>query len=50
MKASIGWSDVRFPKGTDFSKITDEQGATVKSIINNSSRKCVGYHTPLEVA
>lgn len=27
-------------KGTDFSKITDEQGAKVESIINNRPRKC----------
>ncbi len=42
-----------FPKGTDFSKITDESalgGARVKSLINNRPRKCLGYKTPLEVA
>ena len=46
-----------FPKGTDFSKITDEQVAKaclpvgkVKSLINNRPRKCLGYKTPLEVA
>jgi len=39
-----------FPKGTDFSKITDEQVAKVESIINNRPRKCLGYKTPLEVA
>ncbi len=39
-----------FPKGTDFSKITDEQVAMVESIINNRPRKCLGYKTPLEVA
>jgi IS30 family transposase len=39
-----------FPKGTDFSKITDKQVAKVESIINNRPRKCLGYKTPLEVA
>ena len=39
-----------FPKGTDFSKITDEQVAKVESIINNRPRKCLGYKTPLEIA
>jgi transposase, IS30 family len=39
-----------FPKGTDFSKITDEQVAKVESVINNRPRKCLAYKTPLEVA
>ncbi len=39
-----------FPKGTDFSKITDDQVAKVESLINNRPRKCLGYKTPLEVA
>lgn len=39
-----------FPKGTDFSKITDEEVAKVELIINNRPRKCLGYKTPLEVA
>jgi len=39
-----------FPKGTDFSKITDKQVAKVESLINNRPRKCLGYKTPLEVA
>lgn len=39
-----------FPKGTDFSKITDEQVAWVESRINNRPRKCLGYKTPIEVA
>lgn len=39
-----------FPKGTDFSKITDSQVAEVESLINNRPRKCLGYKTPLEVA
>ncbi len=39
-----------FPKGTDFSKITDEEVAWVESRINNRPRKCLGYKTPAEVA
>jgi len=39
-----------FPKGTDFSKISDEQVAWVESRINNRPRKCLGYKTPNEVA
>lgn len=39
-----------FPKGTDFSKITDEQVAWVEARINNRPRKCLGYKTPAEVA
>jgi IS30 family transposase len=39
-----------FPKGTDFSKITDKQVAEVESLINNRPRKCLSYRTPLEVA
>jgi IS30 family transposase len=39
-----------FPKGTDFGKVTDEQVASVESMINNRPRKCLGYKTPLEVA
>jgi IS30 family transposase len=39
-----------FPKGMDFSKITDEQVAWVESRINNRPRKCLGYKTPAEVA
>jgi IS30 family transposase len=38
------------PKGTDFSKISEEQIAQIESLINNRSRKCLGFKTPLEVA
>jgi IS30 family transposase len=38
------------PKGTDFSKISDEQVAHIESLINNRPRKCLGFKTPLEVA
>jgi IS30 family transposase len=38
------------PKGTDFSKISEEQIAQIESLINNRPRKCLGFKTPLEVA
>ena len=38
------------PKGTDFSKITDEDLTRIESLINQRPRKCLGYKTPLEVA
>ena len=38
------------PKGTDFSKISDEQIAQIESLINNRPRKCLGFKTPIEVA
>jgi len=38
------------PKGTDFSKISDEQVAHIESLINNRPRKCLGFKTPIEVA
>jgi len=38
------------PKGTDFSKISNEQIAHIESLINNRPRKCLGFKTPLEVA
>lgn len=38
------------PKGTDFSKIMDEEVAHIESLLNNRPRKCLGYKTPLEVA
>jgi IS30 family transposase len=38
------------PKGTDFSKISDEHIAQIESLINNRPRKCLGFKTPLEVA
>ena len=37
-------------KGTDFSKLSDVQIAEIESLINNSSRKCLGFKTPIEVA
>ncbi len=38
------------PKGTDFSKITDEELTRIESLINQRPRKGLGYKTPLEVA
>jgi len=38
-----------FPKGTDFSKVTDEEVAIVQKKLNNRPRKVLGYRTPQEV-
>jgi IS30 family transposase len=38
------------PKGTDFSKITDQHIRQIETIINNRPMKCLGYKSPLEVA
>jgi IS30 family transposase len=38
------------PKGTDFSKITNEQIARIEFLINNRPRKCLGFKKPIEVA
>jgi len=38
-----------FPKGTDFSNITDEQIRRVEMNLNTRPRKVLGYKTPLEV-
>mgnify|MGYP001563310268 CR=1 FL=1 len=38
------------PKGTDFSKISDEHIAQIETLINNRPRKCLGFKTPNEVA
>ncbi|HLE17455.1 MAG TPA: IS30 family transposase, partial [Syntrophales bacterium] len=38
------------PKGTDFSKITDDQIARIEFLINNRPRKCLGFRKPIEVA
>ncbi len=47
----VNWMVRRyFPKGTDFSKITNEQVAWVESRINGRPRKCLGYKTPAEIA
>ena len=38
-----------FPKGTDFSTVSDEALAAVVQALNNRPRKCLGYRTPHEV-
>jgi IS30 family transposase len=38
-----------FPKGTDFTKITDEEIKRVEDKLNNRPRKCLKYLTPNEV-
>ena len=38
-----------FPKGTDFTKITDFDLQTAVKLINNRPRKRLNYHTPKEV-
>jgi transposase, IS30 family len=38
-----------FPKGTDFSKVSDEEIARVELALNNRPRKRLNYQTPLEV-
>jgi len=43
------WIRYYFPKGTDFSKITDEELKDVENELNNRPRKRLGYKTPREV-
>ena len=38
-----------FPKGTDFSKVTDEEVQEVFGLINDRPRKVLGYRTANEV-
>jgi IS30 family transposase len=38
-----------FPKGTDFSKISEKELAAVVRKINHRPRKCLGYRSPHEV-
>jgi len=37
-----------FPRGTDFTKVSDEQLDAVLDLINNRPRKCLGFLSPLE--
>jgi len=39
----------RFPKGTDFNKISDDEVARVEYMLNNRPRKILGYATPWEI-
>lgn len=43
------WIRYYFPKGTDFSKITDEEIRDVEWELNNRPRKRLGFKTPAEV-
>ena len=43
------WIRYYFPKGTDFSKVTDEDIQDVEWELNNRPRKRLGYKTPQEV-
>ena len=38
-----------FPKGTDFSKVTDEEVQHAVELINDRPRKVLGYRTANEV-
>lgn len=38
-----------FPKGTDFTKVTDEEIAFVEQLINDRPRKCLGWKSANEV-
>ena len=38
-----------FPKGTDFSRVSDKRLANVVHRLNNRPRKCLGYRTPAEI-
>ena len=38
-----------FPRGTDFSKVSDLQLASVLHLINHRPRKCLGFLSPYEV-
>jgi transposase, IS30 family len=39
-----------FPKGTDFSRLTNAEIRRVESIINNRPMRCLGFRTPNEAA
>jgi IS30 family transposase len=43
------WIRYYFPKGTDFSKVTDEELRDVEWELNNRPRKRLKYKTPMEV-
>lgn len=38
-----------FPKGTDFTELSDEAVAFAMNLLNNRPRKCLGWKTPAEV-
>jgi len=43
------WIRYYFPKGTDFSKIPEEELKGVEWELNNRPRKRLGFKTPMEV-
>lgn len=43
------WIRYYFPKGTDFSKVSDQELKEVESELNNRPRKRLGFKTPIEV-
>ena len=43
------WIRYYFPKGTDFSKISDEELKDVEWELNNRPRKRLKFKTPMEV-
>jgi IS30 family transposase len=45
---NITGSSGSFPKGTDFSKVTEEELRRVIDLINNRPRKCLGWLSPIE--
>lgn len=42
------WIRYYFPKGTDFSKIPEEEVKDVEWELNNRPRKRLGFKTPME--
>ena len=38
-----------YPKGTDFTKVSDSEIEQLENLLNNRPRKCLGYRTPFEV-
>lgn len=46
---TIGLVRRSLPKGTDFSKISDEEVAGIESWLNQRPRKCLDYKKPIEV-
>ena len=43
------WIRYYFPKGTDFSKVTDKELKEVEEELNSRPRKRLGYKKPIEI-
>ena len=43
------WIRYYFPKGTDFSKVTEEEIQDVEDELNKRPRRRLGFKTPMEV-